>query len=201
MVYIFNISFQRNATTSFNEYMVNLGFNSIHDTNCVLNYLQVNNYNMNINECRDLSDYYFKNNSLLFIENYKDKLFEFINNNQYQVFSDNPWPIMYKELDQNFDCKFILFVRNPDKWLNSMKKYFNDEITVFRKILYDGNINNDYCKKKYIDHNESVINYFKNKNNLLVIDLDNDTDIDLKISEFLDIKNHLVKFPLTNVSS
>lgn len=200
MVYIFNISFQRNATTSFHEYMFNLGFNSIHDTRHILDYIQVNNYTMKIDECHDLDDYRDKNNSLLFIENYKDKLFEFIINNQYTVFGDNPWPILYEELDKKFDCKFILFVRNPDKWLNSMIKYFNDEISVFRKILYDGHVNDEYCKKKYINHNKLVIDYFKNKNNLLVIDLDNDIDIDSKISDFLEIKNSLVKFPLTNSS-
>lgn len=206
--YIFNVSYQRNATTSFHHFMEILGLESLHNSQKIFNYLGIDNCIMYLHECDDL-DYYKNHGNGSFIEKFiqdnKNKLFDFIKKNKYQVYSDNPWPIMYKDLHNYFNgngngnndntdngvdtgpnegAKFILFVRDPDQWLNSMTNYFKNEVTIFRKILYDGHINDAYCKERYIEHNKNVIDFFtKNDiNKLLVINLDTDTDIDIAIA-------------------
>ena len=43
------------------------------------------------------------------------------------AFSDNPWPLLIRELDTEFPgAKFILTQRDPDRWLASMVRHFGD---------------------------------------------------------------------------
>ena len=52
------------------------------------------------------------------VSNDLDKLFKVID--QYDACQDNPWPILFRELDEHYPgSKFILIERDPDKWLRS----------------------------------------------------------------------------------
>lgn len=47
---------------------------------------------------------------------------------QFDAFGDNPWAVLYRELDTTFPgSKFILTTRDPDKWYASACKYFGDK--------------------------------------------------------------------------
>lgn len=44
---------------------------------------------------------------------------------KFDAFQDNPWPIVYRELDQKYPgSKFILTIRDTDKWLSSAVRHF-----------------------------------------------------------------------------
>jgi len=95
---------------------------------------------------------------------------------QYSAFQDVPWAILYKELDRRFpNSKFILTIRDPDKWIKSNVNYFRDEETEMRKIIYGGGGpkgNEQKFLDRYNRHNREVVEYFKDRSNdLLVMDL------------------------------
>ena len=57
--------------------------------------------------------------------------------NSYDAFQDNPWPLIYKTMDKKFpDSKFILTVRDEDKWIKSIVNYLGVESTDMRKWIY-----------------------------------------------------------------
>ena len=57
--------------------------------------------------------------------------------NRFDAFQDNPWPILYKELDRQFpDSKFILTLRPSDEWIRSVVSVFGDEETAVREWIY-----------------------------------------------------------------
>ena len=57
--------------------------------------------------------------------------------NQYDAFQDNPWPILFKDMDHEFPgSKFILTTRPTDRWLKSVLKHFGKKDTPMRKWIY-----------------------------------------------------------------
>lgn len=95
---------------------------------------------------------------------------------QYDAFQDNPWPILYKEMDAKFpNSKFILLMRESDAWINSQVRHFGKTETPMRKWIYGVGCpegNQDIYLKRYEEHNRGVLEYFKNRpDDLLVLDL------------------------------
>ena len=96
--------------------------------------------------------------------------------NQYDAFQDNPWPILYKELDEKYpNSKFIFTIRDSDSWIKSQVKNFGYFETQMRKWIYGIGCpkgNEKIYIKKYNDHHKDVVNYFKNRpDDLLILDL------------------------------
>lgn len=126
---------------------------------------------------------------------------------KYDFLSDIPIPIYFKKLDKEFpNSKFILTVREINSWLRSCKKHFSNRkggaSKDFRLKLYGIN---GYDKKKFIkvykDHHKNVKEYFKERNNdLLILDIIGGDSPD-KITEFLDIDSNNKKFPHSNKSN
>lgn len=86
----------------------------------------------------------------------------------FDAFQDNPWPLLYKELDRSYpNCKFILTTRNPYSWIRSMRKYFGDYQSPAEEWIYGDNCtpvrNPRRCLKRYKQHNKDVRAYFKNR--------------------------------------
>jgi hypothetical protein len=141
-----------------------------------------------------------------FIGKYSDNLIKFIKESNHNAFSDNPYPLFYKQLVAAFpDAKFIIFKRDAEKWLHSINTYFGKSWTHFRRILYDSNKDPEYWMNKYLDHNNEVISYFREIGvPLLVIDMDNEIDIGGKLNEFLELPTKFgqegikIKFPTLN---
>ncbi|MFT5668595.1 MAG: hypothetical protein ACI9DK_002800 [Vicingaceae bacterium] len=95
---------------------------------------------------------------------------------EFDAFVDNPWPLIFKELDQNFpDCKFILTTRNEENWIESVCNYFKNSSTEIREIIYGQGSpigNEELYLTRYREHNKNVQEYFENKpNKLLILDL------------------------------
>ncbi len=96
---------------------------------------------------------------------------------QYDAFQDNPWPILYKELDVLVpNSKFILTIRNKESWLKSVINYFGESETEMRKWIYGHGspVNNESIYlSTYVKHNDAVKDYFSDRqSDLLIMDLE-----------------------------
>ena len=100
--------------------------------------------------------------------------------NSYDAFKDNPWPLLYKELDVLFPgSKFIFTIRDDKKWIRSVVNHFNSTPSemlqhVYGKPYPEGN------EKLYLDtyrnHNQDVVTYFAGRtNDFLILDLESET--------------------------
>ena len=91
---------------------------------------------------------------------------------------DNPWPLLYKELDHKYPgSRFILTLRPSEDWFQSALNHFGDRKTSMRKWIYglpsvSGN------KKIFIErieqHNSEVKKWFVDRpNSLLELNITN----------------------------
>lgn len=129
--------------------------------------------------------------------------------NEYDVFEDWPWPLIYKKLyDLYPNAKFILTIReDPDKWFDSLQRHcLKRPNTKQRKIIYGYyNANNDnkvHHINYYKKHVKDVIDFFEKKDNsrLLILNTDKDRKEE-KINAFLGIpynENNYIKYPHYN---
>lgn len=99
----------------------------------------------------------------------------------FDAFEDNPWPILYRELDQRFPgSKFVLTRRPAENWIRSQVKDFATTETPMRRWIYGDNAgcpagNEAIYIARYERHNREVQEYFAHRHNdLLIIDLPND---------------------------
>lgn len=95
---------------------------------------------------------------------------------KYDAFQDNPWPLLYKELDARFPkSKFVLTVRPTDSWIRSQVRHFGTAGTPMRQWIYGVGApegNESLYVERYETHNREVLSYFKDRpNDLLVMDL------------------------------
>lgn len=95
---------------------------------------------------------------------------------RFDAFQDNPWPVIYRALDQRYPgSKFILTLREPKSWIRSQVQHFGRRDTEMRKWIYgvghpEGN--EELYLKRYATHNREVFEYFKDRpDDLLVMDL------------------------------
>lgn len=95
---------------------------------------------------------------------------------KFDAFQDNPWPIIYKELDRKYPgSKFILTVRDTRSWMDSQIKHFGHRETEMRKWIYGVGCpqgNEEIYARRYDEHNRDVLRYFEGRpGDLLVLDL------------------------------
>jgi hypothetical protein len=100
---------------------------------------------------------------------------------EYDAFQDNPWPLVYQRMDARYPgAKFILTVRDPDRWIASNAGHFQDAETPMRKLIYGSAAgspqgNEALYKARMLRHNEEVLAYFKARpDDLLVLDISKD---------------------------
>lgn len=94
---------------------------------------------------------------------------------RYDGFTDNPWFILYRELDQRFPgSKFILTVRDEQRWLESAVRYFGESDSDLRVWIYGSGRpagNEPRWLERYRAHNAQVREYFRHRpGDLLVVD-------------------------------
>ena len=95
---------------------------------------------------------------------------------QYDAFQDNPWPILYRELDERYpDSKFILTLRSSDSWIRSQVRHFGTQQTPMRAWIYGQGCpqgNEGLYVERFERHNAEVLSYFERRpDDLLVMDL------------------------------
>lgn len=127
---------------------------------------------------------------------------------RYDAFEDNPWPLLYKELDALYPgSKFILTYRAPRSWIRSVRKYFGYYEAAAEVWIYDdagSPVDNPRrFLKTYKKHNKDVRAYFTSRaRDFLEIDLTKSTDAENwdRICAFLGHPVPHIPFPRANSS-
>lgn len=99
----------------------------------------------------------------------------------YEALTDSTVAFMYKELDAAFpDAKFILTVRDVERWLLSMRRVQKVRLIVrmipktnqlFREAFGENYLYDEAAMRaKFLKHIQEVTAYFAGRNNLLVMD-------------------------------
>lgn len=190
---IFNIGFHKTGTTSLTHFMGDNGYKILHNTA----------YTMQRLDLGGQSDIEEESAGPVNLENILDKMLLQKLVQEFDFFSDNPWPLLYRLLDQNFpNSKFILTRRNADSWINSLVKHSGSQHTRMRQLIYGyGNPENHvtHYREVYVRHNKDVVGYFGNRKDLLIIDIENDDkDIAESLVEFLGLGDSPILFPTSN---
>ncbi len=124
----------------------------------------------------------------------------------FDAFQDNPWAILYQELDLHFPgSKFILTVSPSRDWLARALRYFGTEETPMRQWIYGvgSPVGNEHVYlERYEAHVQEVQAYFRDRppDDLLVYPLIEQPDWQ-PLCRFLDKPVPLeVPFPHANKS-
>ena len=93
---------------------------------------------------------------------------------EYDAFQDNPWPLLFRELDRRFPgSKFVLTERPTRTWIASVVKHFGDRSTPMREWIYGVGAPRGHegiFVARYERHNEEVRAYFADRpDDLLVL--------------------------------
>jgi len=150
---------------------------------------------------------------------------------KYHFFQDFPFsfPNTFKEIDKEFDAKFILTIRNSaDEWYDSLirfhkkRKAFNSKgklptannlknASYVRKgWMYDAHIslfdvtdddlyNKEKLVKAYNDYNNEVIDYFGDRDDFIILNL-SETNSYFKFKKFIGIETPYNEFLHLNKS-
>ncbi|AHG93585.1 hypothetical protein J421_6050 (plasmid) [Gemmatirosa kalamazoonensis] len=126
---------------------------------------------------------------------------------KYDAFQDNPWPIIYREMDARYPgSKFILTLRDRDAWIRSQVNHFGTEVTPMRQWIYGEHAgfpagNEDIYLARYDRHNAEVREYFAHRpDDLLVMPIDDSADWE-PLCRFLGRPIPDVPFPHRNKGS
>lgn len=121
---------------------------------------------------------------------------------QFDAFQDNPWPIIYKELDVKYPgSKYILTLRDSKSWIRSQVRVFGYKETPMRQWIYGVGCpkgNEDIYIKRFEEHNNEVKEYFKDRpGDLLILDLTKGDGWD-NLCPFLEKEIPSIPFPHAN---
>lgn len=124
---------------------------------------------------------------------------------QFDAFQDNPWPLLYREIDQRYPgSRFILTLRPTEDWIKSQISHFRDKTTPMRKWIYGAGCplgNEEIYVARYERHNKDVLSYFNNRpGDFLVLTLGSGGEW-RKLCEFLNAPIPDAPFPHANSSA
>lgn len=173
---VLGIGFQKTATTTLAVALYILGYN-------VTGYFGVNDENIE--------------------EHIYDTAFEIAD--RFDAVQDTPWPLLYRELDERYpNSKFILTIRDTDRWINSVVKHFKGHEIPLHQWIYGVPAAKGYEDayiKRYEGHNQEVLDYFKDRpDDLLVMDITKGDGWE-KLCPFLGKEIPPVPFPKQNTAS
>ena len=123
---------------------------------------------------------------------------------RFDAFEDNPWFVIYRELDAAFPgSRFILTVRDESRWIESAVRYYGPSTSDLREWIY-GNGNPIAARgewlARYRGHNETVREYFRGRpGDLLVVDWERGDGWD-QLCGFLGVPRPTGPFPHVNRS-
>lgn len=134
----------------------------------------------------------------------------------YDAFKDRPFNTekLYKIIDKHIpDSKFILTVRDPEHWWNSVNKWLSYnhpyhptenerkyKIEIYKRHFNASQLNKTEFLDYYVEYNTEVINWFKGRTNFIIMDICNGDGWDI-LCPFLDKKIPSMDFPKTNVNT
>lgn len=119
----------------------------------------------------------------------------------FDAFQDNPWAVLYRELDEHFPgSKFILTVRPAQSWIQSVVRHFGARLTPMREWIYGAGSplgNEEVYLRRYERHNEEVSAYFHERpGDLLTLAITEGEGWE-KLCPFLGVPEPLRAFPHT----
>lgn len=96
----------------------------------------------------------------------------------HDAFVDNPWPILFDSLDRRYPgARFILTLRSPTDWIESVVRHFGSTTTPMREWIYGVGAgaplgNERLYVERYERHLEAVRRHFRHRNDdLLTLDI------------------------------
>ena len=121
---------------------------------------------------------------------------------EFDAFRDNPWPILFRDLDRSFPgSKFILTERSTKSWIESAVRYFGRRSTPMREWIYGVGSplgNEDVYAARLEQHNVEVKSFFADRpDDLLVLQLTQGEGWE-KLCEFLGRQAPAMDFPHSN---
>lgn len=95
---------------------------------------------------------------------------------EYDAFQDNPWPILFRELDQEWPgSRFILTLREENSWIRSVVRHFGSTPHQMQRWIYGVDFpagNENIFLNRYRQHNDDVLEYFKDRqSDLLIVEI------------------------------
>jgi hypothetical protein len=124
---------------------------------------------------------------------------------EYDAVQDNPWPLLFRELDEWYPgSRFILTRRDPDKWISSVTRHFGSDDTPMRAWIYgvghpEGH--EETYLARFRRHYEQVEAYFRHRpQDLLSMDLTAGDGWD-ELCPFLGVPVPATPFPHRNPAS
>jgi hypothetical protein len=97
----------------------------------------------------------------------------------YDAVQDMPWPIFFRELDAAFPgSKFILTMRNPERWFSSIEEHFGENAGEMQAFIYGRDAaapagNRARYIDVYMEHAAAVRRHFARRpRDLLIMDLE-----------------------------
>lgn len=91
---------------------------------------------------------------------------------EYDAFRDNPWPLLFQELDRAHPgSKFVLTTRAPARWIASVVRHFGLSDTQMRRWIYGSPHplgHEETYLSRYRRHNVAVRRYFEGRSDALV---------------------------------
>ena len=97
---------------------------------------------------------------------------------RFSAFQDNPWCLLYRELDEAFPgSRFILTRRARRDWYQSLLRHFGETESAMFQFIYGCNTAAsappEHFLAHYDAHNQAVLRHFRARpNDLLVLDLE-----------------------------
>jgi hypothetical protein len=190
---VFCVGMHRTGTKSFHEFMSDLGARSLHSTRASMSALGLGEDNSGEEGDGRQSDLAARIDATM-LERAVD---------EYDCFSDNPWPLLYRRLDGVFPGSlFVLTVRETDAWLRSQVARFGARNTRMRQWIYGfGNPMHhaDRYREVYERHVDDVRRYFAGRPDFLELDLANDNRaLGAQLWTFLGLPGEPRVFPHAN---
>jgi hypothetical protein len=92
---------------------------------------------------------------------------------QYDAFQDNPWPLVYREMDAlHAGSRFILTVRPAAEWIGAAIRHFGLNTTPMRELIYGYGSpvgHEDHYCRVYQRHIDGVLHYFRRRPDDLLV--------------------------------
>jgi hypothetical protein len=117
----------------------------------------------------------------------------------YDVLTDNPWPLLYRLLDQRYPgSKFVHIVRDTDAWIDSVCSHFGARNSLMRLWIYGyGNPLHHAARYRevYDRHNAAVAAYFTGRDDFFSFRLEDSAGVAPALSAFLGFEYAKGDFP------
>lgn len=190
---VFCVGMHRTGTKSFHQFMSDLGARSLHSTRGSMAGLGLGSDNSGEEGDGRRCDLAARIDATM-LQSLVD---------QYDSFSDNPWPLLYRRLDVAFPgSRFVLTVRETEDWLRSQVAFFGAQNTRMRQWIYGfGNPLHHverYCEV-YEQHVRDVRQYFAGRPDFLELRVgDDNLALGVQLWAFLGLSGEPRAFPHAN---